>query len=65
METETFIMLAVQLRYVSEREAEAALALMTEIGKMLTVLRRRLAGGEIGDRIEEASTENSSHEGSG
>jgi four helix bundle protein len=42
METETFVMLAMQLGYRSEREAETALSLMTEVGKMLTVLRRRL-----------------------
>jgi len=42
METETFLMLAVRLNYVSEAEANPTLALITEISKMLTILRNRL-----------------------
>ena len=43
METETFVMLAIRLRYVSQDEAQPVLDLITEISKMLTVLRSRLA----------------------
>jgi four helix bundle protein len=42
METETFLMLAVRLGYVSEQDATATLALLTEVSKMITVLRARL-----------------------
>ena len=42
MEIETFLMLAVRLSYLSESEASPTLALITEISKMLTVLRNRL-----------------------
>lgn len=42
METETFLTLAVRLGYLSQEEAGPALGLITEISKMLTVLRRRL-----------------------
>jgi four helix bundle protein len=42
METETFLMLAVRLHYLSEIEANSALSLITEISKMLTVLRNKL-----------------------
>jgi len=42
METETFLMLAVRLRYLSQEETTAALNLITEISKMLTALRNRL-----------------------
>jgi four helix bundle protein len=43
MESETFLMLAVRLDYIKQDEAEPALSLTTEISKMLTVLRSRLA----------------------
>jgi four helix bundle protein len=42
METETFLMLAVRLGYVSEQDAKATFALLTEVSKMITVLRARL-----------------------
>lgn len=43
METETFVMLSIRLRYVSQEEAQHVLNLIIEISKMLTVLRSRLA----------------------
>jgi four helix bundle protein len=43
METETFLMLAVRLGYLSEEQAGATLHLVTEVSKMLTRLRVRLA----------------------
>ncbi|MDF1514117.1 MAG: four helix bundle protein [Anaerolineae bacterium] len=52
METETFLMLAVRLDYLSQPQAAPALALITEISKMLTVLRKRLVQG-IGNRGQE------------
>ena len=42
METETFMVMAIRLGYLRPAEAEPALSLVTEISKMLTVLRRRL-----------------------
>ena len=42
MESETFVMLAVRLRYVTRDEAAPVLSLITEISKMLTALRGRL-----------------------
>ena len=42
METETFLMLAVRLKYITQAEASAAFHLVTEISKMLTSLRNRL-----------------------
>lgn len=42
METETFIMLAMRLKHISQDEAQPVLALITDISKMLTSLRRRL-----------------------
>jgi four helix bundle protein len=42
METETFLMLAVRLSYVTEQDASVALGLITENSKMLTSLRNRL-----------------------
>ena len=42
METETFVMLAVRLGYLSQAEADPSLMLVTEISKMLTALRSRL-----------------------
>lgn len=41
-ETETYVLLAVRLRYVTEEAARPILELMQEIGKMLNVLRTRL-----------------------
>jgi four helix bundle protein len=46
METETFLMLAVRLRYISQTEAATAFDLVTEISKMLTSLRSRLREDE-------------------
>ena len=42
METETFIMLAVRLSYLSDEQAKAALNLITEISKMITAIRNKL-----------------------
>ena len=42
METETFVMLAIRLEYVSEGQASPTLELITELSKMLTVLRARV-----------------------
>ena len=46
METETFLMLAVRLRYISQTEAATAFDLVTEISKMLTSLRSQLREDE-------------------
>jgi four helix bundle protein len=46
METETFLMLAVRLKYLSHEETTPALGLITEISKMLTALRSRLLASE-------------------
>jgi four helix bundle protein len=43
METETFVMLSVRLGYASQADAEPILNLITEISKMLTAIRLRLA----------------------
>lgn len=42
METQTFLMLAVRLKYVAQSEAQPVFALITDISKMLTSLRSRL-----------------------
>jgi four helix bundle protein len=42
METETYIMLAVRLGYLTQDNARFALGLVTEISKMLTSLRAKL-----------------------
>jgi len=42
METETFLMLALRLDYLTKEKADSSLQLITEISKMLTVLRSRL-----------------------
>jgi four helix bundle protein len=42
METETFLMLSIELKYVTQDEAAGALSLITEVSKMLTVLRKRV-----------------------
>lgn len=47
METETFVMFSIRLRYVSQEEAQHVLNLITEISKMLTVLRSRLAENSV------------------
>jgi four helix bundle protein len=41
-ETETFVLLSVRLRYVTQAEAQPSLDLIVEISKMLTALRKRL-----------------------
>jgi four helix bundle protein len=46
METETYVMFAVRLGYTTEIETQPILNLITEISKMLTVLRSRLSEGE-------------------
>jgi four helix bundle protein len=42
MEVETLLMLAVRLNYVTESESREAFSLITEISKMISVLRRKL-----------------------
>jgi four helix bundle protein len=42
METETFLMLALRLGYLSKEEGSPTLTLVSEISKMLTALRSRL-----------------------
>jgi four helix bundle protein len=42
MEAETYVLLAIRLKYLSEEEARPLLALVTDISKMLTSLRSRL-----------------------
>jgi four helix bundle protein len=44
METETFLTLAVRLQYLSKGQAERAQQLITEISKMITAIRSKLAG---------------------
>jgi four helix bundle protein len=48
METETFVMLAVRLKYLSQEETASALGLVTEVNKMLRALRSRLMGQRTG-----------------
>jgi len=43
METETYLMLSVRLKYLSKEEVTSALNSVTEISKMITALRLRLA----------------------
>lgn len=43
METETYVMLSTRLGYSTQGETKPLLDLITEISKMLTVLRSRLA----------------------
>ena len=43
METETFLMLAVRLDYLTDAQAAPTLELVTQVSKMLTALRARLA----------------------
>ena len=47
METETFVMLSTRLGYSNEAEAQPVLNLITEVNKMLIVLRSRLAEGPV------------------
>ncbi|MGH9429025.1 MAG: four helix bundle protein [Terriglobia bacterium] len=42
METETFLMIAIRLGYLQRDAADSTLELITEISKMLTVLRQKL-----------------------
>jgi len=44
METETFLTLSLRLGYLTEDASASTLALITEISKMLTALRSKLAG---------------------
>ena len=46
METETFLMLAVRLSYVTESQANSTLSLITEISKMITVIRAKLLNAD-------------------
>ena len=43
MESETLLMLAIRLKYVAPEQAQHTLNLLTEVSKMLTTLRSRLA----------------------
>lgn len=43
MEAETLLMVAIRLGYLSDDRANPALDLLTEVSKMLTVLRKRIA----------------------
>jgi four helix bundle protein len=45
METETYLMLSARLQYLKQEEVQSALGLVTEISKMITALRSRLAEG--------------------
>jgi four helix bundle protein len=45
METETFLTLAVRLKFITQGEASTAFALVTEVSKMLTSLRSKLKEG--------------------
>ncbi len=45
-ETETFLLLALRLGYVTEDSTAPVLALATEVGKMLNTLRSRLADAD-------------------
>jgi four helix bundle protein len=45
MEVETFLMLSIRLRYLTDDQAKSALSLITEISKMLTALRAKLVAG--------------------
>jgi len=42
METETFLMLAVRLSYITSAQAECAAGLIVEVSKMLTSIRKKL-----------------------
>ena len=42
METETYLMLAVRLEYLTQQDVEPALSLVTEVSKMLTAIRAKL-----------------------
>jgi four helix bundle protein len=46
MESETFLMLAVRLKYVTHEQCGTALKLVSEVSKMLTALRSRLLAGD-------------------
>lgn len=43
MESETLLTVAVRLGYLENQEVKPALDLLTEVSKMLTVLRRRIS----------------------
>ena len=45
MEAETFLTLAVRLKFITQGEASTAFALVTEVSKMLTSLRIKLKEG--------------------
>lgn len=47
METETFVMLSLRLGYATQAEGRPVLDLITEVSKMLSVLRSRLAQGPL------------------
>jgi four helix bundle protein len=42
METETYLMLAIRLGYLTSEETEGSLARIVEISKMLTAIRKKL-----------------------
>lgn len=41
-ETETYILLSIRLGYLTDEQADKALSLIGEVGRMLTTLRQRL-----------------------
>jgi hypothetical protein len=43
MELETLMMISIRLRYITPARAAETLATVTELGRMLTTLRKRLA----------------------
>lgn len=53
METETFLMLAMRLNYVTPAQAAPALNLIVEISKILTAMRKRLLE-KMGEKREGA-----------
>lgn len=44
LETETYLMLSVRLKYSSQEQVQVALDLVTELSKMITTLRSKLSG---------------------
>lgn len=50
MEAQTFVILAIRVQYISEDRAAPVLDLITQISKMLTVLRARLLAPQVPSR---------------
>ena len=47
METETFLLLAIRLDYVSEIQAACAMELIAEVGRLINAIRSKLVGSNI------------------